>query len=106
MVKLKIHRIIGSFEKSVQLIEKMIAALKPQLNKDSAIFLPILTDILYKSPHRIAHTLKLIQDVSFGIIIKTCQHFLERLIEFCVKILCDEPKKTCVIFVLKKDFIK
>lgn len=80
----------GPFGKSVELIEKIIASLKnePDVFKTLSI-LPVLTDVLLRSSSR-EHILKLIQDVSFGVIIKTNQPFVERLIKFCVNILCDE----------------
>lgn len=52
--------------------------------------LPVLTDVLLRSSSRTEHILKLIQDVSFGVIIKINQPFVERLIKFCVNTLCDE----------------
>lgn len=75
----------------MELIEKMIMALKVRPNIFHRIeFLPMLTEVLLRSEIRIEHTLKLTQDVSFGIPIKTHQSYLERLIKFCVDILCCE----------------
>lgn len=58
--------------------------------------LPVLTDILLRSAPRNEHILKLIQDVTFGIVIKTYQANIERLIEFCVKLLCDETVQVSI----------
>lgn len=81
----------GPFGKSVELLEKLIVSLKtePDVFKILPI-LPVLTDVLLRSSSRIEYILKLIQDVSFGVIIKTNQPFVERLIKFCVNTLCDE----------------
>lgn len=56
-------------------------------------FLPILTEVLLRSDIRHEHTLKLIQDVSFGIHIKSHQSYLDPLIKFCLDILCSEMDK-------------
>lgn len=83
--------ILGPFGKSVELVEKIIVSLKDEQDILRKLpLLPILTDILLRSPSRSEYILKLIQDVSFGIIIKTCQPCIERLIQFCVEIICDE----------------
>ncbi|XP_055305113.1 uncharacterized protein LOC129569906 [Sitodiplosis mosellana] len=82
----------GPFGKSVELIEKIILSLKDEQDILRKLpILPVLTDILLRStPSRNEYVLKLIQDVSFGIVIKTCQPYIERLIKFCVKLLCDD----------------
>lgn len=71
-------------------------ALKDQPNMLHRVeFLPMLTEILLGSDIRYEHTLKLIQDVSFGIPIKSHQSYLERLIKFCLDILCSEMDEVC-----------
>lgn len=81
----------GPFGKAIELTEKMIMALRNRPNVLHRMeFLPILTEILLRSEIRHEHTLKLIQDVSFGIPIKSHQSYLERLIKFCLDILCSE----------------
>lgn len=52
--------------------------------------LPVLTDILLRSTSRNEHILKLIEDISFDVTIKTREPYLERLIKFCVDTLSDE----------------
>lgn len=85
---------LGPFGKAIKLIEKMIMALKDRPNMFHRIeFLPMLTEVLLQSEIRTEHTLKLIQDVSFGIPIKSHQSYLERLIKFCVDILCSETNE-------------
>lgn len=80
----------GPFGKSVELIEKIILALKDEDDiLKSMPILPVLSDILFRSSSRTEYILKLIQDVSFGIRIKMCQPYVERLIQFCVKTLSD-----------------
>lgn len=82
----------GPFGKSIELIEKIILSLKDEQDILRKLpILPVLTDVLLRSPvSRNEYVLKLIQDVSFGIVIKTCQPFIERLIKFCVKQLCND----------------
>lgn len=89
---------LGPFGKAIELIEKIIIALKDRPNVFNRIeFLPILTDILFRSEIRREHTLQLIQEVSFGISIKTHQSCLERLIKFCVDILCNETDEVSIM---------
>lgn len=91
-------RHLGLFGKAIELIEKMIDALKDGSNVLNRIeFLPVLTQILLRSEsslkNRVDHTLELIQDVSFGVSIKSRQPYLERLIKFCVDCLCEETEQ-------------
>lgn len=82
---------LGPFGKCVELIEKIIVAFKDRPSMYHRIeFLPILTEVLLRSDLRYEHTLELIQDVSFGISIKSHQSYLERLIKFCLDILSGE----------------
>lgn len=82
---------LGPFGKCVELIEKIIVAFKDRPSMYHRIeFLPILTEVLLRSDLRYVHTLELIQDVSFGISIKSHQSYLERLIKFCLDILLGE----------------
>lgn len=90
---------IGPFGKSVELLEKIILSLKDDQDILKALpILPVLTDVLLRSSSRIDYILKLIQDVSFGINIKTVQPFIERLLNFCVKVLCDETIEVSVVY--------
>lgn len=75
----------------MELVEKIILALKNEPNIIQMVpILPVLTDILLRSPSRIEHILKLIEDVSFDVVIKIRQPYLERLVKFCVDTLSDE----------------
>lgn len=83
--------IIGPFGKSVELIEKMILSLNCKQDILRALpVLPILTDVLLRSSSRTDHILELIQDLSFGVIIKTCHPFVERLLKYCINVVCNE----------------
>lgn len=75
----------------MELVEKIILALKNEPNVIQMVpILPVLTDILLRSPSRIEYILKLIEDVSFDVVIKIRQPYLERLVKFCVDTLSDE----------------
>lgn len=75
----------------MELVEKIILALKNEPNIIQMVpILPVLTDILLRSPSRIEHILKSIEDVSFDVVIKIRQPYLERLVKFCVDTLSDE----------------
>lgn len=91
----------GPFGITVELMEKIILSLKDEqeILKNLPI-LPVLTDVLLRSSSRIENILELIQDVSFGIIIKTCQPFIERLIKFCVTTLCDDTVEVCIMTII------
>lgn len=91
---------LGPFGKAVELIDKMILNLKDKQNTVQKMpFLPVLSDILLHSTSQLEHVLEMAQDISYGITIEVCHPFLERLIKFCVNILCNEE-----IEVRKTDF--
>lgn len=80
------------------MIEKIILSLKEEQDILRKLpILPVLTDVLLRSPaSRNEYVLKLIQDVSFGIVIKTCQPSIESLIRFCVKQLCNDEVEVSI----------
>lgn len=52
--------------------------------------LPLLTDALTRSNNKIDILLKLIEQTTFGVVIKLWEPFLERLIKYVVQVIIDD----------------
>lgn len=77
--------------KAVEMLEQIILAVKHRpnvLNKSG--FLPILADVLFRSNKRTEYLLRLIQDITFGLSIRSFDGFLENLIKYVIHIITDE----------------
>lgn len=83
------------FWDAVSLLEKAVSTLQEKRNLTKQLrILPILTNVLDKvtshNHNKIDHVLKLIQDITFDITVKSPEPYLELLFELLVKFVISE----------------